>query len=198
LISVVLRYRRADRVERLQLKWLVFSCGLLIAWILIVDVLAVEAFGLAPPRGGDIWFSLILLGVPLSAGIAILRYHLFEIDRIISRTISYGLVVALLAGSYAGGVFALSRIVPATGDLAVAGSTLAVAALFNPVRRRVQAWVDRRFNRSRYDAQLLVDSFADRLRAGSDLPVIVSDLGTMVSRAVEPTSATVWVRGAFQ
>ncbi|MGQ0848899.1 MAG: hypothetical protein ACT4OP_07240 [Actinomycetota bacterium] len=194
MVSVVWRYRRAHRVERLQLKWLMFSVILLILWTILGEVVWVDLLGHSDPLGG-VGFSLILMAVPLSAGVAILRYRLYEIDRIVSRTVTYAVVAGLLAVVYAGGVFALTRVVPATGDLAVAGSTLAVAALFNPVRRRVHIAVDRRFNRTRVDADQLVEVFAGRLRAESDLGGITAGLEDVVARSFQPSLATVWVRG---
>jgi hypothetical protein len=134
------------------------------------------------------------LFLPVAAGLAILRYRLYEIDRIITRTVTYAVVVMLLALSYALIVFALSTLVPATGDLAVAASTLAVAALFNPLRHRVLQNVERRFNRPRYDSERLIDSFAGRLRSQAGLTEIVSEVGHVIARTVEPTTASVWVR----
>ncbi len=136
--------------------------------------------------------SLIL---PVAAGFAILRYRLYEIDRIISRTIAYTILVGALAALYAGAVFALTRLLPTTGDLAVAGSTLAVATLFNPLRRRIQQVVDRRFNRLRYDASLLIDSFAVTLRSRADLAEVMSDLRGVLVHTVEPSSTMIWLRG---
>ncbi|MCA1734783.1 MAG: hypothetical protein LC739_01300 [Actinobacteria bacterium] len=193
LISVVVRFRRADRVERLQLKWLTLSCGLLVAWILIEEIVLIE-MGIEV-AGSMLIFSLVLLAIPVSAGLAILRYRLFEIDRLISRTVTYSLLVLLLAALYIGGVFALTRLVPVTSDLAVAASTLVVAAVFKPLRDWIHGWVDRRFNRSRYDASRLFDSFASRLRTESDLPQIMSEFQAVVTRTIEPVTTSVWVRG---
>jgi hypothetical protein len=136
--------------------------------------------------------------LPVATGFAVLRYRLYEIDRIISRTVTYAVVAGLLAGLYAGIVFGPTRLLPATGDLAVAGSTLAVAGLFNPLRHRVQQLVDRRFNRSRYDAELLIDSFTTRLRSAVQLGDVLADVRGVLGRTVQPTSTMIWVRGSWR
>jgi hypothetical protein len=130
----------------------------------------------------------------VAVGFAIFRYRLYEIDRIISRTVSYGLVAALLALTYAGGVFLLQAILPASSDLTVAASTLAVAALFNPLRRRSQRWVGRRFNRAGFDAEREVEAFSGRLRTEVGLGAVTAELTGVVSRTVQPATATVWIR----
>jgi hypothetical protein len=132
--------------------------------------------------------------LPAAAGLAVLRYRLYEIDRIISRTVTYSIVAGLLAALYTATVYAMTRLVPVTGDLAVAGSTLAIAALFNPLRRRVQRVVDRRFNRSRYDAVLMIESFALRLRSGVELGEVLADLQQVLVHTVEPASTKIWLR----
>jgi hypothetical protein len=135
--------------------------------------------------------------IPVAIGIAILRYRLFDIDRLISRTLVYGLLTALLAGVYVTGVFIVGRLLnPATGDsaLAVAASTLAVAALFQPLRRRIQRLVDRRFNRSRYDAARTVEAFSGRLREEIDLDSLSAELLAVVDQAMQPAQASLWLR----
>ncbi len=135
--------------------------------------------------------------VPIAVGIAVLRYRLYEIDRIISRTISYGVVSAMLVAVYAGLVLVLQGLlgsITAGDTVAVAVSTLAAAALFQPVRRRTQAAVDHRFNRARYDAEHTIDALAARLRDVMDLPIIRSAVVDAVARSVEPTAASVWLR----
>ena len=195
LPTQIYRYRRRSTpLERLQTRWVIFGFALIIiasSSAVILRTLGVSPTWVAWPLLAAAVGSLIL---PVAAGLAILRYHLYEIDRIISRAISYALLVGLLAGLYGAGVFALTTVVPATGDLAVAGSTLAVAALFNPLRRRIQTVVDRRFNRSRYDANLLIDSFAVKLRSRADLAEVVSDLRGVLVHTVEPSSAMIWLR----
>jgi hypothetical protein len=131
---------------------------------------------------------------PIWFGVAVLRYRLFEIDRIISRTVSYALVVAVLAGTFVLVVTLVTALLPANSDVAVAASTLVVAALFNPLRSRVQRAVDRRFNRSHYDAMLVGTAFAELMRDEADLERIVSEWIDVVSVTLHPTAASVWIR----
>jgi hypothetical protein len=130
--------------------------------------------------------------IPIAVGVAILRYRLYDIDRIISRTLSYTIVTGLLVGLYAGLVLLATQVLSITSPVAVAASTLAAAALFSPLRRRVQRVVDRRFNRVRYDADQTVTAFAARLRGGVDLDAVRSDLVAVVNSAVEPAHISVW------
>jgi hypothetical protein len=142
-------------------------------------------------------FGALYLGV----GMAVLRHRLYDIDRLINRTLTYGLLTALLAAVYTAGVFLLGRLLdPATGDsaLAVAAATLAVAALFQPLRRRVQAMVDRRFNRARYDAARTVEAFSARLRDQLDLDSLAAELVAVVDETVQPTSASLWPRPSYR
>jgi len=133
------------------------------------------------------------LGIPVCLGVAILKYRLFEINRIVSRTLAYAIVTALLVGVYAGIVLLATHGVSVKEPVAVAGSTLAVAALFNPLRRRVQRAVDRRFNRARYDTDRLVAAFAVRLKDAVDQDAIQADLAGVVQQALEPAHVTVWM-----
>jgi len=195
--QIYLYRRRSSPLERLQTHWVLFGFAL----IIIGSTCAILLRAVGAPANWAVWpllagavGSLIL---PVAAGFAILRYRLYEIDRIISRTISYTILVGALAGLYAGAVFAMTRLVPMTGDLAVAGSTLAVATLFNPLRRRIHQVVDRRFNRPRYDATLLIDSFAITLSSRSDLAAVVSELRGVVIHTVEPSSTMIWLRGVI-
>ncbi len=139
---------------------------------------------------------IITIGVPVSVAIAITRYRLYEIDRIVSRTVSYLLVVGLLAAVFFGVVTATSTLLDTSSDLIVAASTLAVAALFNPVRMRVQIWVDRRFNRARYDAQKVMDLFSGSLRDQVDPDGVIDGWIGVVFATMEPAAAGVWVRDA--
>ena len=125
--------------------------------------------------------------------VAILRYRLFDIDRIISRTLAYAIVTGLLVGVYAGLVLLATRVLPISSPVAVAGATLAAAALFNPLRRRVQRTVDRRFNRARYDAGQMVTAFAARLKDAVDLDSVQGDLSAVVQQALEPAHVSVWI-----
>jgi hypothetical protein len=183
-------YRRASGVRRQQLKWvasgaaLCVICGVggtvlnntLEPWQTISDVLVA---GIA--------------ALPACMGVAILRYRLYEIDRIISRTLTYAIVTGLLIGLYAGLVLLATRVLSFHTPVAVAASTLAAAALFNPLRQRVQHLVDRRFNRTRYDADQMVAAFAARLKDTVDLDSVRDDLAGIVSRALEPAHVSVWV-----
>jgi hypothetical protein len=136
----------------------------------------------------------MMLLFPVSFGIAVLRYRLYEIDRIVSRTVTYLLVVGLLGSVFFGVVTLITSLLPAESDLAVAASTLAVAGLFNPVRRRVQHWIDHRFNRARYDAQQVMASFAESLRDRVD-PTEVSDgWRDVVAETMQPSAVSVWIR----
>jgi uncharacterized membrane protein YbhN (UPF0104 family) len=134
------------------------------------------------------------MAIPAAIGVAITRYRLYEIDRLISRTVSYLLVIGLLVGVYAGLVALLQVFVPSDNPLVVAASTLAVAALFNPVRKRIQDWVDRRFNRSRYDAERVMDSFASTLRDRVEVGDVVDGWVGVVSETMQPTAVGVWIR----
>ncbi len=169
-------------------------------WLMAGGAAALASFGLAAALGAapGIWRVLgdvVLVGIaalPAGMGVAILKYRLYEIDRIISRTLAYAIVTGLLVGVYAGLVL-LSRLVfAANSPVAVAASTLAAAALFNPLRRRVQTAVDRRFNRVRYDADRMVEAFAVRLKDSTDLDTVRADLALAVSLALEPAHVTVW------
>jgi hypothetical protein len=190
--SVLLRFRRAGPVERQQLKWFVFA-AFLASVAILVDLTGVAIDEPLWAVLDSVSFALL----PLSVGIAVLRYRLFEIDRIISRTVSYGLLTAVLIGLYLLVVALLRPLLePLTGSsaLAVAASTLAVAAVFNPARRRLQAAVDRRFDRARYDARRAVDAFAARLRGQVDLDEVIAGLRETVAATVAPTRVAVWLR----
>jgi hypothetical protein len=195
LPAQVYRYRRLSTpLERLQTRWIIFGFAL----VLIGSLGAILLRAIGIPSNWVAWPLLLAaagtLILPAAAGLAVLRYRLYEIDRIISRTVTYSIVAGLLAALYTATVYAMTRLVPVTGDLAVAGSTLAIAALFNPLRRRVQRVVDRRFNRSRYDAVLMIESFALRLRSGVELGEVLADLQQVLVHTVEPASTKIWLR----
>jgi hypothetical protein len=158
------------------------------------------ALGIHKPGDGLSLFALLIaaLGLVIARrqpgnSVAILKYYLYDIDRLISRTVSYTLVTGLLIGVYAGVVTFATHVLPFTSPVGVAASTLAVAALFNPLRRRVQRMVDRRFNRARYDAERTVTAFASRLKDAVDLDSIRDDLTGSVHRALEPAHISVWL-----
>jgi ABC-type bacteriocin/lantibiotic exporter with double-glycine peptidase domain len=131
--------------------------------------------------------------LPVCVGVAVLRYRLYEIDRIISRVVSYAIITAVLAGVFAGLVLLASGVLALKGSVAVAAATLIAAALFNPLRRRVQHVVDRRFNRARYNADLTVAAFASRLKDAVDLDSVREDLATVVQQALEPAHISLWM-----
>jgi len=141
----------------------------------------------------NICLAVGIFTLPVCISFAILKYHLYDIDRLISRTLSYTVVTGLLIGVYAGGVTFATRVLPFHTPVAVAASTLAVAAMFNPLRRRVQRMVDRRFNRARYDAGQTITAFAARLQDAVDLDSIQDDLAGAVHQALEPVHVSVWI-----
>jgi hypothetical protein len=192
VVAQVASYRRSSGTRRLQLKWLLAGS----ATALVCVPLAVFLSGMRglPGLAGGITGALALLAIPVCMGVAILRYRLFDIDRIISRTLAYAIVTGLLVGVYAGIVLLATRVVSIKEPVAVAGSTLAVAALFNPLRRRVQRAVDRRFNRARYDGDRIVAAFAARLRDPASLDSVQDELASTVQNALEPTFLSVWLK----
>jgi hypothetical protein len=182
--AMIVRFRRSGHEQRLQLKWFMFASA-----VAAVIVLAAAQFGGNNPLAAfEIAFTLI----PAAVGIAILKYRLYDIDRIISRTLAYAIVTGLLIGVYAGLVLLATQVFRLHTPVGVAAATLAAAALFNPLRRRVQQVVDRRFNRVRYDADQTVAAFATRLRDAVDLDTVRADLLAVVNRAVEPEHISVW------
>jgi peptidoglycan/LPS O-acetylase OafA/YrhL len=188
--SLVGRFRRARGVERQQLRWVALAT-VLIATLAVVNLatLALGAYGLAPLVGG--------LNPPiLSAGIgaAILRYRLYDLDRIISRTLAYGLLTLVLGGGYAAVALVLGQLLGRDSSLAVAGATLAAAALFQPARRRIQQAVDRRFNRRRHDAAQTITAFSGRLRQQVDLNELRAELLAVVEQTMQPSQASLWLR----
>ncbi|HVM20386.1 MAG TPA: hypothetical protein VM307_10535 [Egibacteraceae bacterium] len=195
--SLVLRYRRSAGTERLQLKWFVWSVGMFLAYMLVSAVIVEGLLGVQASTAVDLIGLAMMLGVPVSIGVAVLRYRLFEIDRIVSRTLAYAALTLLLAGIYLGAVTTLTALTaPLTGEspIAVAAATLLAAAAFGPARRRIQAAVDRRFNRSRYDAQQTVEGFAARMRDQVDIDDLSAELRFVATQALQPTSAALWLR----
>jgi hypothetical protein len=188
-------WRLASGERRQQLKWLMTGAAALAVSQAIVQ--PILSFVPNLPSGLQLVLNALLaLGaaaVPICIGMAILKYRLYDIDRIISRTLSYAIVTGLLVGVYAGLVLLATHVLSFRTPVAVAASTLAAAALFNPARRRVQRAVDRRFNRARYDADQTVAAFAARLKDAVDLDSVRDDLTQVVSRALEPAHLSVWV-----
>jgi hypothetical protein len=191
-VHLLVRFRRSRGAERQQFKWIAGSAGFL---LLTLPVQYVFDFSGA----AGFVFSIALTALPISVGIAILRYRLYEFDVIVRRTLVYGGLSALLAGLYFGIVLALQQVFSSFAggsDLAVAVSTLAVAALFGPARRRVQHAVDKRFYRRRYDAQRTLETFAARLRDEVDLDALGTELRTVVRDTMQPSDVSLWLRPA--
>jgi hypothetical protein len=194
IASLVLRGRRAATRERQQVKLLAYAAALTIASILAVSIVSLTDV----PISNSIWDVLIVFGfgvaVPVACGFAILRHGLYEIDRLISRTLSYALLTGMLVGVFAGLVLLTTRVLPFSSPVGVAASTLAAAGLFSPLRLRLQRLVDRRFNRARYDAEATVAAFAARLRDTIDIDTVLTELTAATARSLEPAHLTVWVR----
>jgi hypothetical protein len=192
--SLVLRFRRAQGEERQQLKWF--------AYVATLMVMSSVVGGMLYPAGGDVGAAITIALLPVAAGIAILRYRLYDIDRLISRTLTYGLLTAILGLGYAGTVLILGQVFGGVADnppsWAVAGATLAVAALFQPARRRIQQAVDRRFNRRKYDAAKTINAFGVRLRDELDLDTLAAELLGVVNHTMQPTRLSLWLRPSDQ
>ena len=191
LAGQVLSYRRSSGERREQLKWLIGGSA-----IAVTGGLLAVPFSDSPDRALNVIGSVALVAVlalPLSMGVAILKYRLYDIDRILSRTVAYAIITGLLVGIYSGLVLLATQVLGFASTWAVAGSTLAAAALFTPVRRRVQRAVDRRFNRARYDADQTVAMFAARLQDAVDLGSVHGDLLATVSDSLQPTHVSVWL-----
>jgi hypothetical protein len=196
IASLVVRFRRARGVERQQLKWVVYA--------VVVVVVCFTLFMMTPDPFllselvADVVFALLIAFIPAAMGVAILRYRLYDIDRLINRTLVYGLLTALLAGVYTGAVLVLGQVFGGVGrdppSWAVAGATLAVAALFQPARGRIQAAVDRRFNRRKYNAAKTIEAFSARLRDQVDLDTLATELLAVTDKTMQPTTMSVWLR----
>jgi hypothetical protein len=194
IASLVIRGRSAAPDERQQVKLLAYAAAVTIGFLIVLMI--VSLFGIATSSG---WSDMAIVlgfgvGVPVACGIAILKHGLYEIDRLISRTLSYAILTGLLVGVFVGVVALATQVLPFSSPVAVAASTLAAAALFNPVRVRVQRLVDRRFNRARYDADAIVSAVTLRLRDAVDLDTVRGEVLHAVDRAVEPVHASLWIR----
>lgn len=192
VIGQVAAYRRSTGERRQQLKWLMSGGATCIAGLAVGIVLSISSSPvlLAVSDGGFV----AVAALPVGIGVGILKYRLYEIDRLISRTLSYALLTGLLVGVFVGIVVVTTDVLPFSSPVGVAASTLAAAALFNPLRLRVQRLVDRRFNRARYDAEAIVAAFTTRLRDAIDLDTVRGELLLAVDRAVEPAHASLWIR----
>jgi hypothetical protein len=189
--AVVVRFRRSSGVERQQMKWFLYAAAPILTFP-ITDYLPGIVSGLV--------FGWMLIGLPTAIGIAVLRYRLYDIDVVINRTLVYGALTVSLALVYFGGVVGLQRLLsPVVGEsnqLAVVASTLAVAALFTPLRRRIQSFIDRRFYRRKYDARKTLEAFSTKLREASDLDGLNGELLAVVRETVQPEHASLWLRPA--
>ena len=188
--SLVMRFRRAGGVERQQLRWVALAAAL----IVLAAVVVLAGLALAATEVVTWAITAWLAGLPLAIGAAVLRYRLYDLDRIVSRTVAYALLTVLLGLGYAAVVLGLGRLLPRDSSLVVAAATLAVAVVFQPARRRIQRAVDRRFNRRRYDAARTVEAFAARLREQVDLDALTAELLAVVDQTMQPTQASLWLR----
>ena len=197
--SVAIRYRRSRGNERQQIKWVAFALGLLVGSFALGAIFSIalegdccttDAFGPV----FDLLGILAFLALPAAIGISILRYRLYDIDRIIRRTLTYALLTAVLAITYFVGVLLIQQILPAQSQFAIVFSTLAIAALFSPLRRRIQSTIDRRFYRNRYDPGEALAAFSADLRKQLDSEEITSSMMNLIDETVQPTHASIWIR----
>jgi hypothetical protein len=192
--SLIIRWRRARGVERQQLKWLAYAAAMLVLLLVVTNLLPHGLYVVVAT-------SMTLL-FPLATGIAVVRYRLYDIDRIINRTLVYGLLTALLGAVYAGTVLVLGQLFGGVGrnppSSIVAGATLAAATLFQPARRRIQQAVDRRFSRRNYDAAKTIEAFSARLRNEVDLDALSAELLAVTNLTMQPTAASLWLRPSLQ
>jgi hypothetical protein len=198
-LSLLVRLRRASGVERQQIKWFAYAAFVLASGAVVSWVIS-DAVGAGWLRWdvGFVATMVGLAGLPVAMGIAILHYHLYEIDLLINRTLVYGSLTAMLVALYFGAIVVLERVfVLLTGQgstLAVVASTLLIAALFNPLRRRIQSFIDRRFYRSKYDARKTLEAFSAKLRDETDLDALNEDLVGVVRDTMQPTHVSLWLR----
>jgi hypothetical protein len=194
--AVIVRFRRSRGDERLQIKWFAYAVALMVVVFLIWFSFAVMGFA----AGSALMFTVPLVGLPVAVGVAILRHRLYDIDLVINRTLVYAALTALLAATYVICVVALQQVFRVlTGgesQLAVVASTLAIAALFGPLRRRVQTFIDRRFYRTKYDARRTLEAFSARLRDETDVGELSNDMLGVVHETVRPEHASLWLRPA--
>ena len=191
VISLFVRFRRARGDERQQIKWFASAAALTLAWIIVAEEQSGEIVAL--------WGLLVIASIPVATGMAILRYRLYDIDRIINRTLVYGVLTGILALVYFGGVATSEAIFRAlTGQeqqpqIAVVVSTLVIAALFTPLRRRIQRFIDRRFYRRKYDARKTLEDFSAQLRDETDLEALSNDLLGVVRDTMQPAHVSLWL-----
>jgi hypothetical protein len=197
VVALVARYRRSDSHDRVQLRWVAFS-GAVFLGVYMVTLPLPSLLGLADDSSGanaiNSVSQLAFAALPIGIGHAVLRHRLYDIDAVVSRTLSYAVLTATLAGAYLASVLLLQLVLSPSSDLAIAGSTLAVAALFQPARRWIQAAVDRRFYRHRYDAARTLERFGGRLRDEVDLDSLAGELRVVVADTMQPAHLSLWMR----
>jgi hypothetical protein len=186
--SVAVRFRRSRGVERQQMKWFVYAAAL---------ILVAPAMDYFPGVVSSVWLALVLVAIPAAIGIAVLRYRLYGIDFVVNRALVYGPLTATLVAVYFGGIVVLQRLlVTITGErstLAVVASTLLIATLFNPLRRRIQSFIDRRFYRRKYDAAKTLESFSAKLRDETNLEALNDELVGVVRETMQPAHVSLWL-----
>ena len=197
--SIFLRFHRSRSEERQQLKWFAFAAALMPLFLSV----GIAFPGLDETAASQVLFGSAILGIPVSCGIAITRYRLYDIDRVINRTLVYAILTALLVGIYVGAAVGLGGLVRSvTGQennaLVIAASTLAVAALFGPARRRIQGFIDRRFYRRKYDAARTLEAFSAKLREEIDLDSLTGEIVGVVRSTMQPVHVSLWLRGGQQ
>jgi hypothetical protein len=198
-LSVFVRLHRAKGIERQQIKWFAYATAAAVMGLVLAEVIPdVIEVPLWFERMGNAIFLLLIPAIPISMGIAILRYRLYDIDLLINRTLVYGSLTVTLVALYFGGIVVLQRVfVVLTGQqstLAVVASTLLIAALFTPLRRRIQSFTDRRFYRSKYDARKTLEAFSAGLREETDLDALSDDLVGVVRETMQPAQVSLWLR----
>ena len=199
VVSLVVRFRRSQGQERQQMKWLTYAAATVVGMVLLTTLLEAANLVFLSEMAG-LAADLLIAGIPVGVGIAVLRYRLYDIDVVINRTLVYGSLTALLALVYLGGVTATQTIFRTlTGEqeqpqLAIVVSTLIIAALFNPLRRRIQSFIDRRFYRSKYDARKTLEAFSAQLREETDLNALSEDLVGVVRETMQPAHVSLWLR----
>jgi hypothetical protein len=195
VISLLVRFRRAREEERQQIKWFASAAALTLLWIIVFGQSTLRGL---PEAMVALSSLLVIPSIPIATGVAILRYRLYDIDVIINRTLVYGSLTVILVGLYFGGIVVLQRVfVLLTGErstLAVVTSTLLIAALFNPLRRRIQGFIDRRFYRRKYDAAKTLEAFSAKLRDETDLDALSGDLVGVVRETMQPAHVSLWLR----
>ena len=190
VLCVILRFRRSRGEQRQQLKWFTYGTALILVALLTSGLWE----QIVPDWAGGVPFLVSLLSLPVMIGIAILRYRLYDIDRVINRTLVYGALTGVLAGVYVGLAVGVGSVAGRENSLVIAGSTLVVAALFRPARRAIQRFIDRRFYRRKYDAVRTLEAFSARLRDHVDLDELQTQLEAVVHETMQPAQASLWLR----